>query len=93
VFAYIGRRVWLSGIPIPDRDVLDLARRLRVIGFDEEAERLEDAHRREIVILGLEITEREAVLRALEDCPDGPLAELRAVILRDVTWFRAQGLA
>jgi hypothetical protein len=84
--------VFLRGIGIPDRDVLDLARRLRATGYDE-ADKLEDAHRREIVILALEIPEREAILRALEDCPDGPLAELRAVILRDITYFRQQGLA
>jgi hypothetical protein len=80
-----------GGIGIPDRDVLALAptapsRRLR-----GRAEKLEDAHRNEIRLLGLEIPEREAILRALEECPDGPLAELRAVILRDVTWFRAAG--
>jgi hypothetical protein len=85
--------VFLSGISVPDREVLDLARRLRATGFDEEAEKLEDAHRREVRILALEIAEREAILRALEECPDGSLAELRATILRDVTWFRQQGLA
>jgi hypothetical protein len=84
--------VFRSGISVPDRDVLDLARRLRAAGFDTEADRLEDAHRREIVILGLEITEREAILRVLEDCPPS-FTELRATILRDVTWFRRQGLA
>jgi hypothetical protein len=69
--------VFLSGISVPDREVLDLARRLRATGFDEEAEKLEDAHRREVRILALEIAEREAILRALEECPDGSLAELR----------------
>jgi hypothetical protein len=87
------RAVFLSGISVPDRDVLDFARQLRTAGFDAEAEKLEDAHRNEIKLLGLAIPEREAVLRVLDDCPDGSLAELRAVILRDVTWFRQQGLA
>jgi hypothetical protein len=75
--------VFLSGISVPDRTVLDLARRLRIAGYDIEAEKLEDAYRNEIRLLGLEITEREAILRALEDCPDGPLADLRATVLRD----------
>jgi hypothetical protein len=85
--------VFRCGIPIPDRDYLDIARRLRAAGFDDEAERLEDALRNEITVLRLEITEREAILRALADCPDVVLAERRARILRDVAWSRQHGLA
>jgi hypothetical protein len=85
--------VFLSGISVPDRDVLQLARRLRGAGFDDEAERLENALRDEIKLLGLEIPEREAVLRALDEYPEGSLSELRAVILKDITYLRRKGLA
>jgi hypothetical protein len=34
----------------------------------------------------------EALLRVLEECRP-QLAEFRATLLRDVTWFRRQGLA
>jgi len=36
--------VRLAGIPIPNRDVLELARSLRDAGFDETAETLENAY-------------------------------------------------
>lgn len=68
--------VRLAGIPIADRDVLELARNLRDAGFAETAETLEDAYDAERGVLALTIADREAILRALDDPPDG-LAELR----------------
>jgi hypothetical protein len=47
---------------------------------------LQSALERETVILALTIKDRERILRALDDPPDG-LAELRCVLLRE------QGLA
>lgn len=70
----------LAGIPVADRDVLELARLLREAGFDATAERLQDNYDSETRVLALTILEREMILRALEDPPDG-LAELRAILL------------
>ena len=70
----------LAGIPVPDQKVLDLAGLLRDAGFDETAERLENACDAETKLLPLTISEREAILRALDDPPEG-LVELRGVLL------------
>ena len=72
----------LAGIPVRDQDVLELARLLRETDFEEVAERLENAYDAETKVLALTISERESILRALEDCPDG-LGELRATLLRE----------
>ena len=40
----------------------------------------------------LEITDREAILRVLEDWPDD-LLELRGVLLHEHTWRQREGLA
>jgi uncharacterized protein with PIN domain len=69
----------LRGIPVRDHDVLELARLLREAGFDETAETVEDAYDQEVKVLALTITDREAILRTLDDPPDG-LAELRVVL-------------
>jgi hypothetical protein len=82
--------VFLAGLEVPDRLVLDLAHCLRGQGLSESAETLEDAYdsRREFVPLTL--AEREAIVRALEDCPYG-LAELRSVLTLEHEW-RASGV-
>ena len=74
--------IYLAGIPIPARLVLELARRLRDAELVDTAERLEGAYDREARIVALEISDREAILRALEDPPAG-LEELRAVQLQE----------
>jgi hypothetical protein len=61
-------------------------------GLVHEAERLEDAYDQETKVLALTVPEREAILRALDDSPDGP-AELRAVLLDQQVWRRREGLA
>jgi hypothetical protein len=61
----------LAGIPVEDRVVVKLARRLRDAGLDDTAESLEEAYYAERQVAALTIPEREAILRVLEDCPDG----------------------
>ena len=70
----------LAGIAVRDQDVLELALLLRAAGFAGTAGRLEDAYDLETKILALTISEREHLLRALDDPPDA-LAELRGVLL------------
>ncbi len=55
--------IFLAGYPIPDRDVLELA---RLVGDPDLANRLEGAYSREARIVALEINDRELILRALE---------------------------
>ena len=61
----------LAGLQIPDRLVLELAQCLRTEGLNDIAETLEDAYDNERGVVGLTISEREAILRALEQCPYG----------------------
>jgi len=81
----------LAGIPVADKNVLELARLLREAGFDDGAERLEGAWDAETKVLALTIEDRERILRALDDPPDG-LAELRSVLLVEHEWRRREGL-
>jgi hypothetical protein len=52
--------IMLAGIPIDERLVLDLARRLRDPGLDDTAQTLEDAYDNERRVAALTIEEREA---------------------------------
>ena len=74
-----------------DRDVLEIAGLLRDAGLDDTAEKLENAYDSETRVLALTIADREAILRALEDCPDG-LAELSGVLVREHEWRVREGL-
>jgi len=81
--------MFLAGINVPDRLVLKLAHLLD----DHDLEmKLRGALAKDIRVLGLEISERETILAALDDPPE-ELAELRGVLLRDVAWLRQEGLA
>ena len=80
----------LAGIPVRDQVVLELAGNLRDAGFDDVAERLEDAYA-ETKVLALTIADREATLRTLDDPPAG-LAELRGVLLLEHEWRKREGL-
>jgi hypothetical protein len=71
--------------------VLELARLLRDGAFDDVAERLENAYDVECKVLALSISEREAIIRSLDNPPDG-LAELRGVLLREHEWRVREGL-
>jgi len=79
----------LAGIPIRDEAVLELA---RLVDDPLLAGKLEAAYERETKILALTISERETILAVLED-PPAELAELRGVLLRELAWLRAEGLA
>ena len=81
----------LAGTPVRDRDVLELAGLLRDASFDDVAERLENAYDVECKVLALTVPDREAIIRALNDPPDG-LAELRGVLLREHAWRKREGL-
>jgi hypothetical protein len=65
--------------------VLELACRLSASEFDELADRLEDAWRREVKVFALEVDERDAILRVLEDGP-AEFGELRTVLLQEHVW-------
>ena len=75
--------MWLAGIPVADKAVLRLAGSLRQAELVDTAERLERAYDREARIVALDVTDREAILRVLEECPD-ELLELRATLLQEV---------
>ena len=78
-------------IPVADRAVLVLARGLREAQLIHTAERLERAYDRKARIVALDIPDREAILRVLEDCPE-ELAELRATLLQEHVWRQREGL-
>jgi hypothetical protein len=79
-----------AGIPVRDQDVLELARLLRDGAFTDVAEKLENAYDVETKVLALTIPERETIIRALDDPPDG-LAELRGVLLSEHEWRVREG--
>jgi hypothetical protein len=81
----------LAGISAPDKLVLELTVSLRKAGLQNTAETLENAYDAERRIVALTITDRESILRALEECPDG-LGELRATMLREHEWHVREGL-
>ena len=81
----------LAGIPVADRDVLELTRRLRASGFLDTAETLELAYDSERRVVALTVPDREAIMRTLEDCPD-ELGELHGVLLREHAWRMEHGL-
>ena len=73
----------LAGTPIPDSDVLELARLLGSSGEPDLAARLEEAWESETKVVALTIPERETILRVLDDPQTDALAELRGVLLRE----------
>jgi hypothetical protein len=83
--------VLLAGLEVPDRLVLELAHCLRAEGLLETAETLEDAYDGNNAIVALTITDRESILRALDNCAYG-LAELRGVLLLEREWRLTEGL-
>jgi len=78
----------LAGIPIRDELVLEFA---RLVDDDELAGRLEDCYGRDVRLLGLTIEERETIIRALVDPPQG-LEELRAVLVAESAGRKRDGL-
>ena len=81
----------LAGLPVPDDAVDEAGDLVRDAGADDLADRLEHALETEVKLLALTLDERALMLSALEDPPQ-ELAELRAVLLADHQWRRAEGL-
>ena len=77
----------LAGIPVSS----DLVRELAGLVDEPTATILGKAIERETLIVALSIEDRERILRALDDPPDG-LAELRGVLLSEHEWRRREGL-
>jgi hypothetical protein len=67
----------LAGIRVPNADVLELARLLRHAELTATAQTLETAYDAERAIVALTITDRECILRALEDCPTASASSAR----------------
>ncbi len=61
-----------------------------MVNDDALADKFESAYGREVKVLGLDIPERETIIRALEDPPAG-LEELRGVLLREHELAGARG--
>ena len=76
--------MFLAGLPVPDKLILELAQLLRDNDSEETAERLENAYDNQVKLLALSIGEREDIILALDDPPDG-LEELRGVLLSEHT--------
>jgi hypothetical protein len=82
------RSVLICGLEIPSRLVLGLA----VIVDDKELQtKLTDALAHNVDVLGLDIYEREMLLEALDDPPEG-LEDLRDVLLNELAWLRGEGI-
>jgi hypothetical protein len=80
--------VLICGLEIPSRLVLGLA----VIVDDKELQtKLTDALAHNVDVLGLDIYEREMLLEALDDPPEG-LENLRDVLLNELAWLRGEGI-
>ena len=86
-----GRRYGSQGSSVADSAVLHLAASLRDAELVDAAETLGGAYDREARIVALDITDREAILRVLEECPE-ELLELRATLLQERVWRRREGL-
>ena len=89
----------IAGLPIEDADVLVLARLLREQQFEKTAQHVERAIHNASDFLPLTILERDEILLALDilwaldDPPEGSLAQLRAVLLQDHVGLLSDGLA
>lgn len=74
--------MFLAGVDVPDRAVLDLARRLRNVEHVTLADKLEDAWRANDSTIALETQDREALLTILDDAP-AELTRLHSVLLQE----------
>jgi hypothetical protein len=70
---------------------VELVRELALLVDEPTAGVLERALENEVKVLALTIEDRERILRALDDPPDG-LAELRGVLVREHEWRVREGL-
>ena len=83
--------MWLAGVPVSDEHVVELVRRLRESDLDDHADHLERALDRGARIVALDVSDREAIIQALEGCPDS-LADLRGVLVDEHLWRAREGL-
>lgn len=74
----------IAGVKISDSNLLGLAQQLRLNGAWSTADSLEGSVAAGDHTLHLDVLDREAILRALEDPPAG-LEKLRGVLLREST--------
>ena len=86
-----GRPRVLAGIPVADNVVLRLAASLHKAELIDTAEILEGAYDREARLVALDVSDREAILRVLEDCPE-EMVELRANAAAGARWRQREGL-
>lgn len=77
----------LAGVPVEGHLVRELILRVE----EPTSGQLEGALDAGRAAVALAVADRERILRALEDCPDG-LAELRGVLLREHEWRLREGL-
>ncbi len=77
----------LAGVPVHN----ELVEVLASLVDEPTATLLLAALARKTAIVALTIEDRERILRALEDPPEG-LAELRGVLLREHEWHVREGL-
>lgn len=77
--------MFLAGLDVPDTLVLELARSLRAQGHTDTATTLEDSCHAERQFVPLTGADREAILRALDECSYG-LADLRGVLKMEHAW-------
>jgi hypothetical protein len=81
--------MFLAGIPIRDRHVLEVA---KLVGDPELAAKLERAVERDVSVLALTLEERRAICDSLGEHPPPGLHELRTTLHRQSEWRRAAGL-
>ena len=81
--------MFLAGLPVPDRLVLELA---RMVDDGDLEQKLRSALARDVRLLALETVERVAILAALDDPPAG-LEDLRATLLQEHTGGHAKDSA
>ena len=77
----------VAGIPL----TAELVRTLADLVDEPAASTLRAGLEADRIAVALTIAEREQILRALEDCPDG-LSELRGVLLDEHEWRVREGL-
>jgi hypothetical protein len=73
----------LAGIPVSDADVETLTELLRAAELVVTADKLEHSLAIGTDLSALTMTDRESILRALDDAPSDGLAELRGPLLRE----------
>jgi hypothetical protein len=80
-------RMFLAGIPVRSQLILELA---ATVDDEDLGQKLRSALANGITLLGLDVPERETILRALEECPEG-LGELRASCYRSTSGGSGKG--